>query len=169
MHLKYAKVLPIRFVHWLRCHCKPDQNNFHLYVIQHVVVIVPNLCYWRRSSVVLKRGRYWPWKTPSSHLIFWISKICFTMYSCTGFFNFWLGPAVADPGPAPSYFLDQTEARRAEKKFLETGPLPPYLRVLSHQSDFGMVIGKFVPPLCKKSKMSRLCGAISSLTFTVSP
>ena len=28
-----------------------------------------------------------------------------------------------DPGPPP-LFLDQTEARRAEKKFLETAPTP---------------------------------------------
>ena len=32
-------------------------------------------------------------------------------------------------GPSPPY-LDQTEARRAEKTVLETGPpLPPYLRI----------------------------------------
>ena len=30
--------------------------------------------------------------------------------------------------PLPPLFLDETEARRVEKKFLETGPLP-YLRV----------------------------------------
>ena len=39
--------------------------------------------------------------------------------------------SVADlgEGPAPfPLFLEQTEAQRAEKKFLETGPLP-YLRV----------------------------------------
>ena len=44
--------------------------------------------------------------------------------------------ALADPGegpggpggPGPPLFLDQTEARRAEKKIFETG-LPPYLRV----------------------------------------
>ena len=51
--------------------------------------------------------------------------------------------AVADPeegpgGPCPPLFLDQTEARRAEKNFLETPPPlpkglddfpPPYLKV----------------------------------------
>jgi len=42
--------------------------------------------------------------------------------------------AVADPGegprgPAPPLFLDQTEARRAEKIFLGDRPLPPYLGV----------------------------------------
>ena len=43
--------------------------------------------------------------------------------------------AVGDPGegpggpaPYPPLFLDETEARRVEKNFLETGP-PPYLRV----------------------------------------
>ena len=30
--------------------------------------------------------------------------------------------------PLPPLFLDETEARRVEKNFLETGP-PPYLRV----------------------------------------
>ena len=29
--------------------------------------------------------------------------------------------------PPPSHFLDQTEAPRAEKVFLETGPQPLYL------------------------------------------
>ena len=41
---------------------------------------------------------------------------------------------VADPGiqgrgpglPPPHLFLDQTEARRAEKKFFETPPPPPF-------------------------------------------
>ena len=43
------------------------------------------------------------------------------------------------PGPGPSLFLDQTEARRAQKNFLETAPPPqskglddwgpPYLKV----------------------------------------
>ena len=37
--------------------------------------------------------------------------------------------AVADLGEGPPLFLDQTEARRADKKFLETFPTPPYLRV----------------------------------------
>ena len=32
-------------------------------------------------------------------------------------------------GAWPSLFLDQTEARRAEKKIFETAPAPPYLRV----------------------------------------
>ena len=32
-------------------------------------------------------------------------------------------------GPAPPLFLDQTEARRAEKVFLGDRPPPPYLRV----------------------------------------
>ena len=32
-------------------------------------------------------------------------------------------------GAWPSLFLDQTEARTAEKNFLETAPAPPYLRV----------------------------------------
>ena len=31
------------------------------------------------------------------------------------------GRGLGDPGPSP-LFLDQTEARRAENKFLETGP-----------------------------------------------
>ena len=38
----------------------------------------------------------------------------------------------ARASPPPHLFLDQTEARRAEKKFFETAPppsLPPYLRV----------------------------------------
>ena len=36
---------------------------------------------------------------------------------------------MADLGVGPrSLFLDQTEARRAEKNFLETEP-PPYLRI----------------------------------------
>ena len=33
------------------------------------------------------------------------------------------------PGPGPSLFLDQTEARRAQKIFLETAPPPPNQRV----------------------------------------
>ena len=41
--------------------------------------------------------------------------------------------SVADPGeepggPGPPLFLDQTEARRAEKRLFETGP-PPYSRL----------------------------------------
>ena len=32
-------------------------------------------------------------------------------------------------GSSPPLFLDQTEARRAEKVFFETAPPPPYLRV----------------------------------------
>ena len=35
---------------------------------------------------------------------------------------------VEDLGEGPSLVLDQTEARRVEKKFFETG-FPPYLRV----------------------------------------
>ena len=40
----------------------------------------------------------------------------------------------ADPGkgpgePAPPYFVEPAEARRAEKNFFETGPPLPYLRV----------------------------------------
>ena len=43
-------------------------------------------------------------------------------------------------GPAPPLFLDQIEARRAEKTFFETGlpppPRPPYLKVwIVKQSD----------------------------------
>ena len=39
---------------------------------------------------------------------------------------------MADPGEgprAPPYFVVQTEARRAEKNFLETRPPPSYLKV----------------------------------------
>ena len=40
---------------------------------------------------------------------------------------------MADPGegpgwPGPPLFLDQNEARRAEKNFFETAPSPPHLR-----------------------------------------
>ena len=39
------------------------------------------------------------------------------------------GKFIADPGgPAPSLFLEQTEARRTEKFLFETGP-PPHLRI----------------------------------------
>ena len=39
------------------------------------------------------------------------------------------GKFSADPGgPAPSLFLEQTEARRTENFFFETGP-PPHVRI----------------------------------------
>ena len=38
------------------------------------------------------------------------------------------GPGGPEP-PPPSLILDQNEARRTEKKFFETGPHPPYLKV----------------------------------------
>ena len=39
-----------------------------------------------------------------------------------------LGESPRGPAPVP-LFLDQTEARRANKNFLKTAPPPPYLRV----------------------------------------
>ena len=39
------------------------------------------------------------------------------------------GPRGPAPSPPPTLFLDQTEAQRTEKIFLETTPTPPYLRV----------------------------------------
>ena len=51
--------------------CNPDDNNFSALSNTAVVVIFPNLCYWQRSLFMLKLGRYWSWKTPSSYLT-WI-------------------------------------------------------------------------------------------------
>ena len=39
------------------------------------------------------------------------------------------GPRGPAPSPPPTLFLDQAEAQRTEKIFLETIPPPPYLRV----------------------------------------
>ena len=44
----------------LRRHCNPDHNKFLSLSNTTVVAIFPNF--------MLKLGRYWPWKTVSSHL-----------------------------------------------------------------------------------------------------
>ena len=51
----------------LRCHCNPDHNKFPSSSNTTVVAISPILCFWRRN-LCSKLGRYWPWKTVSSHL-----------------------------------------------------------------------------------------------------
>ena len=40
-----------------------------------------------------------------------------------------IATTVAGPGVSPPLFLDQTQARRAEKNFLGDRPPPPYLKV----------------------------------------
>ena len=54
----------------LRCHCNTGHNKCSSLSNTIVVAIFPNLCLsvWRRSFFMLKFGRYWPWKTVSSHL-----------------------------------------------------------------------------------------------------
>ena len=78
---------------------------------------------------------------------------------------------MVDPGPAPSYFWTKLRPEGPKKFFLKTGP--PFLLSKGFESpkftDFGTVIGKVVPPLYKSLKFRDFFGAISSLTFTVSP
>ena len=53
------------------------------------------------------------------------------------------GETAADPGEGPGgrppLFLDQTEARRAEKMFFETAPPPPLLPYLSVWAEPGEI------------------------------
>ena len=60
------------------------------------------------------------------------------------------GPGEGPGGAVPPLFLDQTEARRAEKKNLETTPpLPPYLRVWMRASHLSEGLD---PPQCSSPK-----------------
>ena len=43
----------------LRCHCNPDHDKFSSLPNTTVVAIFPNVCWWRRSLCVLKRGFQW--------------------------------------------------------------------------------------------------------------
>ena len=52
----------------LRCRCNPDHIKFSSSSSTTLMAIFPKLCLWRRSFW-LKLGRYWPWKTVSSHLM----------------------------------------------------------------------------------------------------
>jgi len=70
--------------------------------------------------------------------------------------------AVADPegpGGRPPLFLDQTEARRAEKNVFEIPPPPPYLRVwiphwiglpFTHFGAIAVTKQSYVTPISKK-------------------
>ena len=51
------------------------------------------------------------------------------------------------PGPGPSLFLDQTEARRAKKKFWETAPPPPPSKGLN---DWGPPLSQGLDPALLK-------------------
>ena len=56
--------LPWRF----RCHCNPDHNNFSSLSSTTVVAILISKSLFMATLFMLKLGRYWPWKTVSSHL-----------------------------------------------------------------------------------------------------
>ena len=50
----------------LRCRCNPNNKKFSSLSNTTVVAIFPKLCVWWRS-LCSNLGRYWPWKTVSSH------------------------------------------------------------------------------------------------------
>ena len=91
------------------------------------VILVIYFFFWNVKCRIycpcnVKRSIYFPWKvinTPPPPLPSPTYKhkltntICYTKWRIQG-----RGPG----GPAPPLFLDQTEARRAEKFFWETGP-----------------------------------------------
>ena len=52
----------------LRCHCNPDHNKFSSLSSTTVVAILISKSLFMETLFMLKLGRYWPWKTVSSHL-----------------------------------------------------------------------------------------------------
>ena len=53
---------------YLRCHCNPDHNKFSSLSSTTVVAILISKSLFMATLFMLKLGRYWPWKTASSHL-----------------------------------------------------------------------------------------------------
>ena len=52
----------------LRCHCNPDHNKFSSLSSTTVLAILISKSLFMATFFILKLGRYWPWKTVSSHL-----------------------------------------------------------------------------------------------------
>ena len=52
----------------LRCHCNPDHNKNSSLSSTTVLAILISKSLFMETLFMLKLGRYWPWKTVSSHL-----------------------------------------------------------------------------------------------------
>ena len=63
-----------------------------------------------------------------SNETFWQKCLQSTIIYLIGQTGFTVTDIGEGPGPGPGLFLDQTEARRAKKNFLETAPTPPLIK-----------------------------------------